>query len=76
MRQSIEYDDRTTKLILGGNCLNLGRFDEIRNTGTSREKSINFNYFYEKNINFNEIQRIEGSANYEFVEDINDDMVD
>ncbi|NEO55971.1 MAG: DUF3696 domain-containing protein [Okeania sp. SIO3B5] len=77
MRQSIEYDNRTNKLILNGNCLNLGRFDEIRNTGTSREKPIYFNYFYDNKIGLeqNEIITSQGSVSYSFVEDMNDDLV-
>ncbi|MGC9525672.1 MAG: DUF3696 domain-containing protein [Limnospira sp.] len=77
MRQSIEYDDGTNQLILNGSCLNLGRFDEIRNTGVSREKTIDFNFFYENQININELETItiQGSANYCFVENMNDDMV-
>jgi predicted ATPase len=77
MKQSLEYDARTSKLILNGNCLNLGRFDEIRNTGTSRENPIVFKYFYDSTINLNETEKItaQGSANYYFIEDINDDMV-
>jgi predicted ATPase len=77
MRQSIEYDDRTIKLILNGNCLNLGRFNEIRNMGTSIEKSIIFKYFYNRTIvlSDNEIITTKGSASYYFVEDMNDDMV-
>lgn len=73
MRQSIEYDERTRKLILNGNCLNLGTFDEIRNTGTSREKPIYFNYFYDNTTD--EITTTQGSINYSFVEDKNDDLV-
>lgn len=77
MRQSIEYDERTSKLILNGNCLNLGRFDEIRNTGTSIEKTININYFYDNTIDLNQAETItiKGSANYSFVEDTRDDLV-
>ncbi|MGD1715035.1 DUF3696 domain-containing protein, partial [Dapis sp. BLCC M172] len=76
MRQSIEHERRTNKLILNGNCLNLGRFDEIRNTGTSREKPIYFNYFYDKTIvNQAETITMQGSVNYSFVEDMNDDLV-
>ncbi|NER07027.1 MAG: AAA family ATPase, partial [Okeania sp. SIO3C4] len=76
MRQSIEYDNRTNKLILNGKCLNLGRFDEIRNTGTSREKPIYFNYFYNHTIvNQAETLTTQGSVNYSFVEDMNDDLV-
>ena len=77
MRQSIEHDNRTNQLILNGSCLNLGRFDEIRNTGTSIGKPININYFYDNKIDLNqaEIITVQGSANYSFVEDMNDDLV-
>ncbi|NEP83915.1 MAG: AAA family ATPase [Okeania sp. SIO3B3] len=76
MRQSIEYDNRTNKLILNGKCLNLGRFDEIRNTGTSREKPIHFNYFFNHTIvKKADTITIQGSINYSFVEDMNDDLV-
>jgi predicted ATPase len=77
MRQSIEYNDRTIKLILNGNCLNLGRFNEIRNTHTSREKPIVFKYFHNNVVNSDdgEIITTQGSADYSFVEDMKDDMV-
>ena len=77
MRQSIEHDSRTNKLILNGNCLNLGKFDEIRNKGTSKNKPIYFNYFYDHTIELNqgETITIQGSVNYSFVEDMKDDLV-
>lgn len=77
MRQSIEYDSRTNKLILNGNCFNLGRFDEIRNTSTSITKPICFSCFYNSTINSNQAETLttQGSVNYSFVEDMNDDLV-
>ena len=77
MRQSIEHDSRTNKLILNGNCLNLGKFDEIRNKGTSKNKPIYYNYFYDHTIELNqgETITIQGSVNYSFVEDMKDDLV-
>lgn len=77
MRQSIEYDDYTTQLILNGNCLNLGRFEEIRNTGISIQEPITFKYHYEDQTDLNsDIKRkFNGIYNYSFVEDQNDDLV-
>lgn len=46
MRQSIEQDERTTKLFLNGSFVNLGHFDDIKNTHISRDKPIIFDYYF------------------------------
>jgi hypothetical protein len=50
MRQSIEHDMYTTRLLLNGSCVNLGSFEEVRN----REISVSEPIFFEfslKNAN-------------------------
>jgi len=44
MRQSIEYDIYTTRLVLNGSCVNLGSFDDVRNRNISRSESIFFEF--------------------------------
>ncbi|KHD08038.1 hypothetical protein PN36_12565 [Candidatus Thiomargarita nelsonii] len=40
MRQSIEHNERTTQILLNGTCVNLGNFNDIRNSNTSKNESI------------------------------------
>jgi predicted ATPase len=44
MRQSIEHNDRTAQILLNGSCVNLGNFNDIRNSRTSKNESIIFEY--------------------------------
>ncbi|EDX75164.1 hypothetical protein MC7420_2168 [Coleofasciculus chthonoplastes PCC 7420] len=77
MRQSIEHNDNAAQLVLNGSCLNLGSFNEIRNSNISREESIVFRYLYEDNIEVpkNNNSKIIGAAQYHFNENYEDDMV-
>lgn len=77
MRQSIEHNDNAAQLVLNGSCLNLGSFNEIRNSNISREESIIFRYLYEDNIEIHENNnfKIIGSVEYHFKENPEDDMV-
>ncbi|MFP5271119.1 DUF3696 domain-containing protein [Coleofasciculus sp.] len=77
MRQSIEHNDNAAQLVLNGSCLNLGSFNEIRNSNISREESIIFRYLYEDNIEVpkNNNFKIIGSVEYHFNENYKDDMV-
>ncbi|NET59905.1 MAG: DUF3696 domain-containing protein [Symploca sp. SIO2E6] len=77
MRQSIEHNDNGAQLVLNGSCINLGSFNEIRNSNVSREESIIFKYLYEGigDITENNRFKIFGSAQYSFEENYQDDMV-
>jgi len=44
MRQSIEDDRYTTRLVLNGNCVNLGNFDDVRNREVSAAEPIYFEF--------------------------------
>jgi predicted ATPase len=44
MRQSIESHKRATHILLNGSCVNLGNFNEIRNSRTSKKEAIIFEY--------------------------------
>lgn len=46
MRQSIEHNPYTAELILNGNCVNLGSFDDVRNRGVSKNNPIFFEFLY------------------------------
>lgn len=77
MRQSIEHNDNAVLLVLNGSCVNLGSFNEIRNSNISRENPIIFKYSYQDNIDVpkNNIFQIIGSAQYHLNENYEDDMV-
>src|SRR5919202_270373 len=77
MRQSLEHDDSAAQLVLNGSCVNLGSFNEIRNSNISRNEPIIFRYYYNhretvKNICLLEVN---GFAEYCFNEILEDNMV-
>jgi predicted ATPase len=49
MWQSIEYNYLTTQILLNGDYVTLGRFDDIRNSGVSKSESITFEYTVSEN---------------------------
>lgn len=71
MRQSIEHNSHTSELILNGNCVNLGSFDDVRNKDTPKIKPILFEV--EASTYFKNINIFEGSIGYK-LESKNDDM--
>ncbi|NER22737.1 MAG: DUF3696 domain-containing protein [Symploca sp. SIO1C2] len=77
MRQSIEHNDNGAQLVLNGSCVNLGSFNNIRNSNVSREESIIFKYLHEDigELSENNSFKIVGSAQYLFEENYQDDMV-
>lgn len=79
MRQSIEHNDSAAQLVLNGSCINLGCFNDIRNSSRSRNESIKFKYYYEDEhlIHVNQANNLtlRGSAEYYFEENLEDDMV-
>jgi len=44
MRQSIDYHNLTSQIILNGSCIKLGKFEDIRNTNISRDEKILLRY--------------------------------
>jgi predicted ATPase len=44
MRQSIEHNGGTGKMVLNGNCVNLGYFDDVRNKNVPKSEAIVFEY--------------------------------
>lgn len=65
MRQSIEHNENPTQILLNGSCVNLGNFNDIRNSSTSTKESIIFEYdFYQEKLN----------TKYYLVENIEDNM--
>lgn len=90
MRQSIEYNEQTTQLILNGNCLKLGTFDEIRNTAISIQEPIIFKFHYDNQLDFDKDLKLQKGKyyidqcpktqvkevlNYSFIKDLHDDMI-
>ncbi|MFN5399487.1 MAG: DUF3696 domain-containing protein [Pseudanabaena sp.] len=72
MRQSIEHDENTGKILLNGSCVNLNSFDDVRNKDTLRDKEIIFKYHY-KSIFAPSIEK--GYFEYHLVENIEDEMI-
>jgi predicted ATPase len=68
MKQSIEHDENTSKIILNGSCVNLNNFADVRNTDTLRDKAIIFRYYY-KSPSIEE-----GYFEYNFIENLEDEM--
>jgi hypothetical protein len=57
MRQSIEHDMYTTRLILNGSCVNLGSFDDVRNREISASEPIFFELSIHNPNNFEGVIR-------------------
>ncbi len=51
MRQSIEHSSTTNQIILNGSCVELGTFNDIRNSNTSRNDQIVLGFQYHENDN-------------------------
>ena len=47
MRQSLEHSRSTQQIIFNGSCVNLGNFDDVRNSNTSRSEPIYFTFIYQ-----------------------------
>ena len=72
MRQSIEHDENTGKILLNGSCVNLNSFDDVRNKDTLRDKAIAFKYHY-KSIFAPSIEK--GFFEYHLTENPKDEMI-
>ena len=68
MRQSPEHSRTTNQLILNGSCIELGNFEDIKNSDTSRTQDIEFAFKFHKDNNSLDIY-------YFFRENYEDDMV-
>lgn len=73
MRQSLEHDESTDKIILNGSCVSLNSFDDIRNKDTLRDKAIIFKYHYYKPVSTPSIEN--GYIEYNLAENLEDEMV-
>ncbi len=66
MRQSIENNKEIIQILLNGSCVNLGNFDDIRNTGIPKGRATTiFKY---------DFQQKEFNIEYHLVENIEDNM--
>ena len=68
MRQSPEHSRTTHQLIFNGSCVELGSFNDVKNSNTSRNESINLTFKFENEAGLIELA-------YAFSEDIDDNMV-
>jgi predicted ATPase len=77
MRQSLEHDDSTAQVVLNGSCVNLGSFNDIRNSNVSRNEPIIFRYYYNHKETVEDIGllKVNGFAEYYFNENLEDNMV-
>ena len=70
MRQSIEYSENTSRLLISGNCVRLGTYGDIKNKETVQNSSVNISFsathvFIDNKI---PIDTIEYTASYELLE--------
>ena len=72
MRQSLENNNYTTKILLNGACLNLGNLLDIKNSDTSRDESLKLNYDYKYDIGS---KKVAGNLSYDLIENEDDNMV-
>jgi predicted ATPase len=73
MKQSIEHDENTDKILLNGSCVSLNSFDDVRNKDTLRDKAIIFKYHFSKPISTPSIEN--GYIQYNLSENSEDEMV-
>lgn len=64
MRQSLEHSRTTDHLIFNGNCIDLGTFNDVRNSNVSQQEAVEIKFGFDDNLNLH----------YSFVEDENDEM--
>ncbi|CAD5975838.1 AAA family ATPase [Planktothrix agardhii] len=72
MRQSIEYSEVTTQILLNGSCVKLGNFVDVRNSNISRDESIVLKFCLQTNINDTVYDKY---IEYYLRENLDDDMV-
>jgi predicted ATPase len=72
MKQSIEHDENTDKILLNGSCVSLNSFDDVRNKDTLRDKVIAFKYHF-KSIFIPSVEK--GYFEYHFAENPKDEMI-
>ena len=73
MRQSIEHDESTNKILLNGSCVNLNSFDDVRNKDTLRDKAIIFKYYYQSIFVGSRVEK--GYFEYHLTENLKDEMI-
>lgn len=79
MRQSIDYHFFVDKIILNGNCVKLGNFEDIRNSDISRDENIilkyRFTYFFIDDKNSQYVNKIQLKIEYILEENEDDNKV-
>ncbi len=53
MKQSLEYDRTTNKILFNGDNINLGNYMDVKNSSTSQADKIEFIFHYSENIKIN-----------------------
>ena len=64
MRQSIEHNRTTDHLIFNGSCIDLGNFNDVRNSNVSQKEAVEIKFGYDNSL----------SLHYFLLEDENDEM--
>lgn len=62
MKQSVEHNEYTNKLILNGNCVNLGTYEDLKNSESDLEDEIEIGF---TNLNINSERTHHLDLNYE-----------
>ena len=64
MRQSLEHSKTTDRLIFNGSCIDLGTFQDVKNSNVSQREAVEIKFHFDERL----------SVHYFFVEDENDEM--
>ncbi len=85
MRQSIEHDENTDKILLNGSCVNLNTFNDIRNRDISLKNPVVIRYYFKSKISVRHLNLknqensteviLKSDIQYHLIENPEDDMV-
>jgi predicted ATPase len=74
MRQSIEHNENTSKILINGSCVSLNSFDDIRNINTLISETVPIIFKYHHEIG-HEQSRLKGYIEYHLNANLEDDMI-
>jgi len=77
MRQSPEHSRTTRQIIFNGSCVELGSFDDVRNSAVSRTEAIELAFRFQRNDNYADLHySLKGNPQDDMVADIDDLIVE
>lgn len=74
-KQSLEYSENTDRLILNGSCVELGKFDDVKNVDSSNADTIEIHFDFENTGFGSKDEAIRLAVDYVFDRDKLDDLV-